>query len=96
MTLCCQLEPGLGPEDKLSLIKRELRRGGGGGGRGQGGNRGHQGHHGSGGGGGGGGGSGGRGKRPGGFGDNIVPIRPDFEDACLNAVPACDERAEYR
>ena len=84
----------MGPEDKLSLIKRELRRGGGGGGRGQGGNRGHQGHHGS--SGGGGGGSGGRGKRPGGFGDNIVPIRPDFEDACLNAVPACDERAEYR
>ena len=25
-----------------------------------------------------------------------MPIRPDFEDACLNAVPVCDEKTEYR
>ena len=74
------------------MIKRELSRGGGkhhgGGGKPNGGKGGKGGHsH---------GGGGGGGKRPGGFGDNIVPIRPDFDDACLNAVPNCDAASVYR
>ena len=34
--------------------------------------------------------------RPGGFGSHNVPVRPQTDDACQNAVPRCDISAQYR